>query len=87
MGAHENISRVKPNENHQGTHKGCPYGVVTLGKIVEARETAPLLSAVQNVFIWKQTPKTKVCASEQESSSLELLQRAQPKLNNEVVNS
>ena len=25
VGAHENISRVEPNENHQGTHKGCPY--------------------------------------------------------------
>ena len=29
VGAHENISRVEPNENNQGTHKGCPYGVVT----------------------------------------------------------
>ena len=36
VGAHENISRVEPNENHQGTHKGCPYGVVTLGEIVGA---------------------------------------------------
>ena len=46
MGAHENISLVEPNENHQGTHKGCPYGVVTVDEIVGARETAPLLSAV-----------------------------------------
>ena len=36
VGAHENISRVEPNENHQGTHKGCPYGVVALGEIVGA---------------------------------------------------
>ena len=34
VGAHENISRVEPNENNQGTHKGCPYGVVTLGVTV-----------------------------------------------------
>ena len=34
-----------------------------------------------------QQPTAKVRASEQESSSLELLQRAQPKLNNKVVNS
>ena len=34
VGAHENISRVEPNENNQGTHKGCPYGVVTLGETV-----------------------------------------------------
>ena len=63
VGAHENISRVEPNENNQGTHKGCPYGDVTLGEIVGAREAAPLLSAVPNVFIWKQTRTTKVCAS------------------------
>ena len=33
MGAHENISRVEPNEDHQGTHKGCPYVVVTPSSI------------------------------------------------------
>ncbi len=36
VGAHENIFRVEPNENHQGTHKGCPYSGVTLGEIVGA---------------------------------------------------
>ena len=36
VGAHENISRVEPNENNQGTHKGCPSGDVTLGEIVGA---------------------------------------------------
>ena len=44
VGAHENISLVEPNENHQGTHKGCPYGDVTLGEIVGARETKNFLS-------------------------------------------
>ena len=44
VGAHENISLVEPNENHQGTHKGYPYGDVTLGEIVGARETKNFLS-------------------------------------------
>lgn len=35
VGAHENMSRVVPNGNCLGTHKGCPYGV-TLGEIVGA---------------------------------------------------
>ena len=39
VGAHENISRVEPNENNQGPHKGCPYGVVTLGETVGGRGT------------------------------------------------
>ena len=25
VGAHENISRVEPNKNNQGTPKECPY--------------------------------------------------------------
>ena len=44
VGAHENISLVEPNENNQGTHKGCPYGDVTLGEIVGTRETKNFLS-------------------------------------------
>ena len=39
VGAHENIFRVEPNENHQGTHKECPYGVVTPSSITHHQGT------------------------------------------------
>ena len=47
----------------------------------------PLYFGIDMMVVNFQFSTLKVCASEQESSLLELFQRAQPKLNNAVVNS
>ena len=39
---------VGAHENHQGTHEGCPYGDVTLGEIVGARENIPRVEPNEN---------------------------------------